>query len=82
MDIINRILGLGKRQNVTQYLETRQKIYADFNQNYKSEMDLARKKAIDNLRIAPGQDPFFAMGAATQAFGQSSEPKRIYEKQH
>jgi hypothetical protein len=50
---------------------TKRSIYAEFKKTYESEMKTGRDKVFANLRVLPGQDQFFAMGAASQQFAQT-----------
>ena len=77
MGIFEKVFGLRKRQAMVLDIAARKTVYAEYNQAYQSELEKARKRVFDDLRVSPGQDPFFAMGAATQQFGQGPEPKRI-----
>jgi uncharacterized protein YeaO (DUF488 family) len=56
---------------------TQRSIFAEFMETYESEMKKGQDNVFAKLRVAPGQDVFFVMGAAAQHFAQSSEAKDI-----
>jgi uncharacterized RDD family membrane protein YckC len=57
----------------------RRSLYEEFKTAYASEIKKAQEKVMSNIRVAPGQDPYYLMGFAFQQFAKSSRPKEIRE---
>jgi len=79
MNIFKKLFGNKATSSTSIELDETKKrsLYLDFKNIYENAMKKGRDRIFNNLRVRPGQDPFFVMGAASQQFAQSSEAINI-----